>query len=88
MLTLHELTDSKVQLGINKLNSRSPLTESGHNRKDTGVMRWLWRKCFGKLVSCNLIPEGGNRCRISYIDRKLILYLRGIEGKAIAKVFN
>ena len=83
---LYELTDSKVQLNINKVINRRLNNKARSYKRRRSVTGRLWWIGFGKLVSFEFFYEGGNRYCSAYIVRKVIPDLSNIKGKTIAKV--
>ena len=66
-LSLHQLTGSKVQVNLNKVNNcKSKNTAGSYQRRC--VMGRLWQMGFCKQVSFALFSEGGNRyCTVCFV---------------------
>ena len=84
---LHQLTDSKVQLDLNKLNSHGFIDIAGsywRRHSDDGMA--MAERLLKQVYFLELFSEAGNGCCIPYIAGKFISNLRSTEGKTITKV--
>ena len=77
-LNLHQLPDSKVELNKTNVNNYKCNKLKGlyQGVGDKGVTERLWRIAYGKQLSSELFPEGGNGCGTTYINGKVILNLK------------
>ena len=88
MLNLHQMTDSKVWQNISKVNyHKSNNLARSYQRRRRGDRKAIVDRLLQKNISFELFPEGDNRCCTAYTI-KVILNLRRVKDKTIAKMFD